>query len=228
MARVTIRCALVAVLVLLVSTVACDTSGVSAGGSGKRRKVPASGSKHLRRAFMHWFRGIGGVADSVDLEQVSVDGSIGIVARRDIEAEEPVMAIPMNFVIWEHTIKDRIRDMPHQSIKSALRVLKSDDDLLTLFLMYEASLGNASDWFPYLQLLPRPEDIHLPVFFDERELLALQDTYIINAVRSQQDRLNRKCVQTCTHALAQGVDAVRERSVRYCLTVTLRFQIPND
>eukprot|EP00750_Incisomonas_marina_P004003 INCI13432.4.p1 GENE.INCI13432.4~~INCI13432.4.p1 ORF type:complete len:841 (-),score=130.41 INCI13432.4:2707-5055(-) len=192
MARVTIRCALVAVLVLLVSTVACDTSGVSAGGSGKRRKVPASGSKHLRRAFMHWFRGIGGVADSVDLEQVSVDGSIGIVARRDIEAEEPVMAIPMNFVIWEHTIKDRIRDMPHQSIKSALRVLKSDDDLLTLFLMYEASLGNASDWFPYLQLLPRPEDIHLPVFFDERELLALQDTYIINAVRSQQDRLNRK------------------------------------
>lgn len=196
---------LLAVLVVLVFVAGCGIrSGVSAAGAAKRRKVPASGSKHLRKAFMRWFRSIGGVADSVDLEQVSVDGSIGVVARRDIEAEEPVMAIPMNFVIWEHTIQDRIRDMPHQSIKSALRVLKSDDDLLTLFLMYEASLGNASDWFPYLQLLPRPEDIHLPVFFDERELLALQDNYMINAVRTQQDRLNRKYVQTNPRARAHS------------------------
>jgi hypothetical protein len=54
---------------------------------------------------------------------------------------------------------------------------------------YEASRGNASDWFPYLQLLPPPDRVHLPVFFTERELLALQDSHIISAVRSQQVRV---------------------------------------
>ena len=164
-------------------------------GRSSAKKKPASASKHLRAAFLRWFRDIGGRAPNITLDQVTADGGTGIVATSDIEVESPMMSIPMDYVIWEQTIASRIRDMRHQgqqNVKAALRSLKSDDDLMTLFLMYEASQGNQSDWYPYLRLLPSRDNIHLPVFFDEREIIALQDSYMINAVRSQQDRLNRK------------------------------------
>jgi len=179
-----LQCILVGVVLLGVLPDQC--------GGSRKNKVPASGSRHLRQAFMQWFQRIGGKAADIALEQVSADGGLGIVATKDIAVEAPLMAIPMDYVIWEHSIRDRIRDMPYPSIKSAFRVLKSDDDLLTLFLMYQASLGNESEWWPYLRLLPQRDELHLPVFFNERELLALQESYIINAVRAQQDRLNRK------------------------------------
>jgi hypothetical protein len=155
-------------------------------------KQPASGAKQRRRAFLKWFARVGGRADHITLDQVTADGGAGVVAKADIAAEDLLLTVPMEFVVWENSIRDRIRDIPHPQVKVALRSLNSDDDLMTLFLMYEASRGNASQWFEYLQLLPRPGDVLLPVFFSERELLALQDSYLISAVRTQQDRLNRK------------------------------------
>jgi hypothetical protein len=57
-----------------------------AGGTA-RRKLPASASKQARKAFMQWFRQIGGTAEDIALEQVTADGGVGIVANKDIEME---------------------------------------------------------------------------------------------------------------------------------------------
>ena len=66
---------------------------------------------------------------------MSADGAVGIVAQRDIEAEAQLLSVPMDFVLWERTIVNRIRDVSKTNVKAALRSLKNDDDLLTLFLM---------------------------------------------------------------------------------------------
>jgi histone-lysine N-methyltransferase SETD3 len=165
------------------STIFARTTIKTRAGSGRKRQL---------KSFLSWFESIGGQADHITLEEVTPTGKLGIVALSGIEAEQQLMTIPMDYIIWEQSIRARLRDIPYPAVKTALRSLKSDDDLMTLFLMYEASKGNQSEWFPYLQLLPPPDKVHLPVFFNERELLALQDNFMISAIRSQQDRMNHK------------------------------------
>ncbi|KAJ1878412.1 hypothetical protein H4R99_005110 [Coemansia sp. RSA 1722] len=85
---------------------------------------------------------------------VSSEG-FGIVARRNLQLEEPLVVIPKTAVISAAT--------------SALANIFFDEDLagslaLCIAVMYEMSLGKQSPWYGYLQSLPVNADI--PILWD--------------------------------------------------------------
>ncbi|KAJ2853386.1 hypothetical protein J3B02_003167, partial [Coemansia erecta] len=85
---------------------------------------------------------------------VSPEG-FGIVARRNLQHEEPLVVIPKTAIISAAT--------------SALANIFYDEDLagslaLCIAVMYEMSLGKQSPWYGYLQSLPENADI--PVLWD--------------------------------------------------------------
>ncbi|KAJ1724558.1 hypothetical protein LPJ53_001204 [Coemansia erecta] len=87
---------------------------------------------------------------------ISSDG-FGIVARRDLEDEEPLVVIPKTAIISAAT--------------SALANIFHDEELggslaLCIAVMYEMSLGELSPWYGYLQSLPANADI--PLLWNEQ------------------------------------------------------------
>ncbi|KAJ2719515.1 hypothetical protein GGI07_005180, partial [Coemansia sp. Benny D115] len=95
---------------------------------------------------------------------VSADG-IGIVARRDLQDEEPLVVIPKTAVISAAT--------------SALANIFFDEDVegnlaLYITVMYEMSLAKQSPWYGYLQSLPKRADI--PILWDAQARAWLNGT----------------------------------------------------
>ncbi|KAJ2764098.1 hypothetical protein IWQ57_005306, partial [Coemansia nantahalensis] len=95
----------------------------------------------------------------------SADG-YGVVARRDLIDEEPLVVIPKSAVLSPAT--------------SALANTFEDEELggglaLTIAVMYEQALGAASPWYGYLQSLPKRADIPLLWDADSRKWLAGTD-----------------------------------------------------
>ncbi|KAJ2367962.1 hypothetical protein H4S01_001856 [Coemansia sp. RSA 2610] len=96
---------------------------------------------------------------------VSANG-IGIVAKRDLIDEEPLVVIPKSAVI--------------STASSALANIFEDEELggslaLCITVMYELAQGIESPWYGYLQSLPKRADIPLLWDIDSRKWLAGTD-----------------------------------------------------
>ncbi|KAJ1814507.1 hypothetical protein LPJ56_004834, partial [Coemansia sp. RSA 2599] len=94
-------------------------------------------------------------------------GGLGIVARRNLQHEEPLVVIPKAVVISAAT--------------SALANIFYDEDLagslaLCIAVMYEMSLGKQSPWYGYLQSLPVSADI--PILWDAQARKWLDGTNV--------------------------------------------------
>ncbi|PIA19562.1 SET domain-containing protein [Coemansia reversa NRRL 1564] len=79
-------------------------------------------------------------------------GGLGVVAKRDLQMEEPLVVIPKNAVISPAT--------------GALANIFEDEEMggslaLCISVMYEMAQGNNSPWYGYLQSLPKCADIPL-------------------------------------------------------------------
>ncbi|KAJ2083149.1 hypothetical protein H4R24_001062 [Coemansia sp. RSA 988] len=79
-------------------------------------------------------------------------GGLGVVAKRDLQSEEPLVVIPKSAVISPAT--------------GALANIFEDEELggslaLCISVMYEMALGRVSPWYGYLKSLPRCADIPL-------------------------------------------------------------------
>ncbi|KAJ1945248.1 hypothetical protein GGF37_001788 [Kickxella alabastrina] len=108
---------------------------------------------------------------------VSVDG-FGIVARRNLEEEEPLVVIPKSAVISAAT--------------SALANIFFDEDLggslaLCIAVMYEISLGKESPWYGYLQSLPQRADI--PMLWDSQARGWLRGTGVSGWIERDEQNL---------------------------------------
>ena len=155
--------------------------------SGKRA------TKHFKRdieAFHEWFETSGGQRKGINLNIVK-GRRVGVVAKDKVVIESKILSIPMSIILTEKTIQSSLRKMRSTSnVKRALQGLKNSDDLITLFLMYEDSLGEKSRWAPYIKMFP--QELQTVAFFDQSEVNALQDPFVIDQVDTFRKRLDKK------------------------------------
>lgn len=129
------------------------------------------------------------LGDRFDFTWNVAEGS-GVVARRDMKAQEAFIRIPRKVMMTST-----------QAIASDLgKYLKSDQMfgtmpnlMLAIFLMFE-SLNPDSFWKPYIDVLPR--DFNLPLFFSTEELAHLEGSPTYYDVLKTQKQTLRQYVLT--------------------------------
>jgi histone-lysine N-methyltransferase SETD3 len=65
-----------------------------------------------------------------------------------------------------------------------------EEDLIAIFLMQQKSLGERSDWAPYIDVVPK--NLILPYMFDEEELPLIQDKLIIAKAQTRRKELKKR------------------------------------
>ena len=150
------------------------------------------------KVFHEWFETSGGQRKGINLDIVK-GRNIGVLAKEKVVIESKILSIPMSIILTEKTIQSSLRKMRSTSnVKRALQGLKNSDDLVTLFLMYEDSLGEKSRWAPYIKMFP--QNIQTVAFFNQSEINALQDPIVIGLVDTFRNRLDKK-YRTLKHTL---------------------------
>ena len=177
-------------LTLCLAALTLTSSSPSSRPTKKSEKPKTKEIKRNIKAFHEWFEQKGGKLQGLNLKLVK-GRRVGVVAKEKVVIESKILSIPMSIILTENTIQKRLRNMRSMSnVKRALRGLKSSDDLITLFLMYEDSLGDKSLWAPYIKMLP--QEIQTVAFFDEAEVNALQDSFVIEQVEQFRNRIDKK------------------------------------
>lgn len=113
---------------------------------------------------------------------------IGAVATEDIATETPYLEVPQDAVMDAHTA---VRSKIYPFLYHLSENLGRPDEFheLLLFVLFEYFVeGPRSEWWPYLSLLPRSEDLMIPTYYTQDELDHLQGHQIqAEAIRSRDE-----------------------------------------
>ena len=139
---------------------------------------------------------------------------------------DELFTIPSSAIISSESVIKRFimfQDRIDKIANSAFRLpLARQDFIIALYLMVECSLGESSEIWPYLQILP--EDVPRLDTFDDETLDMLQDEYLSSMARHSKLELmtawNKGQLQSLTATLAEIFSRQRGRKRVYegCLT----------
>eukprot|EP01033_Poteriospumella_lacustris_P020549 gene20549-15080_t len=139
--------------------------------------------------FMEWLKENGATFPKIDFPRNDTPSGIrGGIALEDIATNEHMMVIPAKLMMSPlHILADPIYGPVLDAAKDLLR----GDFLMTVFLMHEMRLGDASFYKPYIDILPVPDcisewnDAELNEFQDERIKLRAKNRrlYIANSYK---------------------------------------------
>jgi len=114
-----------------------------------------------------------------------MQGYRSIHTVRDISLEEIIMYIPHNLIITSDVAKvSRIG----QSILKTRIELRSKHSLLAAYLLSERAKGQKSQWFPYLDVLPKTFNT-IPIFFETKYLEMLKGSLSLQKIRDRTESL---------------------------------------
>lgn len=136
--------------------------------------------------FMEWLKENGATFPKIDFPRNDTPSGIrGGIALEDIPTNEHMMVIPAKLMMSPlHILADPIYGPVLDAAKDLLR----GDFLMTVFLMHEMRLGDASFYKPYIDILPVPDcisewnDAELNEFQDERIKLRAKNRRLYIAV----------------------------------------------
>ncbi|PHH78254.1 hypothetical protein CDD82_3150 [Ophiocordyceps australis] len=141
-------------------------------------------------SFLQWFKSIPDASFSDALEIAdfrSRNAGRGIIAKRDISADETLFTIPRKAILSIETSSLPQR-LPYLFDSDGDQALDSWSGLI-LVLMYEFLL-DSSQWKPYFQILPQVFDT--PMFWSDQELAELQASAVRGKIgRTEADGLFR-------------------------------------
>ncbi|KAK1944514.1 Histone-lysine N-methyltransferase setd3 [Phytophthora citrophthora] len=108
-----------------------------------------------------------------------------------VKENDKLLFVPKNIIICYDTIAQEWKSEP--KLRNKLAKLESDqEELLTAFLILEQAKGQASQWAPYLQLLPSfvaRHEVASPLLFEtEKDIEALQDERMIQSTKAERQR----------------------------------------
>ena len=146
------------------------------------------------RNFLTWLQDNGAkISPKVTLALFPEFGGYGVQAKgAPVHKDDELFTIPSSLIIYpEHAMKRYILLFKEEIDKIAEKVFRSplarQDFILALHLMVECSLGESSDMWPYLQMLPD----YVPRLdtFDDEALGMLQDDYLASLARESKAEL---------------------------------------
>lgn len=104
----------------------------------------------------------------------------GLIAIKSINQGESLFEVPEPMVITKKRVVDFVPDLPENV---------DDYVAIAIFLIQERSLGKDSFWDPYIDILPKENNL-IPLFlWSDEELVLLQGSPSVSAARSLQSKL---------------------------------------
>jgi len=153
----------------------------AARAAAARRKEDAELAGKLAR-FNAWFKEAGAEPNMVEARLDPVF-RVGVFATGAVAEEEVYLGVPTSVIIGPSDA------LASESVGPALRRLRETyprgdefHELLMLLVVEARHVGNASRWWPYLDLLPGPDETTFPVFWSDDDLLVLRGLPVLDDV----------------------------------------------
>ena len=147
------------------------------------------------RTFFTWLQERGAkISPKVTLALFPDFGGYGVQAKHaPVHKYDELFTIPSSLIITPESVIKRyimFKDEIDKITSTVFRLPSARQDfIIALHLMVECSLGESSDIWPYLQMLP--EDVPRLDTFDDETLDMLQDEYLIDLARQSKSELSR-------------------------------------
>ena len=110
-----------------------------------------------------------------------------MAASKDVAPMTAFLYVPFSLIICEHNIRKRNPSLAklyddHPELFKKHR--EAEYNLLIIFIMHEISQGEKSFWYPYLEIINRPD---LPFMWSDSELDEFQDAVLIRTIKSYRE-----------------------------------------
>mmetsp|Transcript_6242 Transcript_6242/g.17456 ORF Transcript_6242/g.17456 Transcript_6242/m.17456 type:complete len:963 (-) Transcript_6242:85-2973(-) len=148
------------------------------------------------RAFLAWLEDAGAKVNGIGVAQFEGMGH-GVIALKNLEVDTTVLSLPPHMLMERGNIYRNVESGADilaeagqnvsEEVLSARRELyksaagQSDAIVLSIYMIEQMFLGNASFWQPYLDVLP--ERVPRSPMFSDTDLLELQDSERAEAAR---------------------------------------------
>ncbi|MCD9644726.1 hypothetical protein HAX54_033148 [Datura stramonium] len=150
-------CVVMTDVMLAVGSGGCDMS--YSGGRGGGDNSGGSGSDC---SAYNYFNDGSGVEISSLLSIGKSTNGRSLVARHPIKPGDCLLKVPYNVQLAPDNLPRGINALLGDNVGNVAKV--------ALLILYEQKLGKKSEWEPYISRLPRPEDMHSTIFWDDNEL----------------------------------------------------------
>jgi len=121
-------------------------------------------------------------ADTV--EDFEVSGR-GLIARKDVQQGEAILTIPSKIIMTKERAQ---RELGAGVVPESLNEYLA----LALLLIHERSLGDASFWAPYIDLLPSTEEVGQTWTWGQEDLALLTGSGVLDSTASLRAKLERE------------------------------------
>ncbi|XP_059295583.1 uncharacterized protein LOC132048919 [Lycium ferocissimum] len=118
--------------------------------------------------FLPWLEHKAGVEISSLLSIGKSAYGRSLIARHPIKPGDFLLKVPYNVQLAPDNLPRGIDPLLGDNVGNVAKV--------ALLILYEQKLGKKSKWAPYITCLPRPEDMHSTIFWDENELEMIQQS----------------------------------------------------
>ncbi|XP_060175379.1 ribulose-1,5 bisphosphate carboxylase/oxygenase large subunit N-methyltransferase, chloroplastic isoform X4 [Lycium barbarum] len=118
--------------------------------------------------FLPWLEHEAGVEISSLLSIGKSAYGRSLIARHPIKPGNFLLKVPYNVQLAPDNLPRGIDALLGDNVGNVAKV--------ALLILYEQKLGKKSKWAPYITCLPRPEDMHNTIFWDENELKMIQQS----------------------------------------------------
>ncbi|KAJ8535488.1 hypothetical protein K7X08_023208 [Anisodus acutangulus] len=118
--------------------------------------------------FLPWLEHRAGVEISSLLSIGKSAYGRSLVARHPIKPGDCLFKVPYNVQLAPDNLPRGINALLGDNVGDVAKV--------ALLILYEQKLGKKSEWAPYITRLPRPEDMHSTIFWDDNELEMIQQS----------------------------------------------------
>ena len=109
----------------------------------------------------------------------------GVFALKPVRQEQKILSVALKWIVCRRTALLS----GGRALRSAVRSLRGEEEVLLLLILHERALGNASRWHPYFAMLPGVDEVVAPIGFDNASLAMLQSPVFEAEARAKIEQL---------------------------------------
>ena len=189
--------------------------------SGNRKRSAAyqvlddAEDRRIRSKYEAWIRGNAWMHPNLTLTRFPEGNGIRVTGENPMEQGTIILEVPSEMQITRQNSLDALRkripstatpsekQMVNRLIASSLQ----DEEIMTMRLVLENCLGDASNFVHYIAALPKHE-MPLLMTFNEKELAYLRDANLASMAREATSRLNKvwETIKPTMDLVLHGID----------------------
>ena len=135
--------------------------------------------------FNQWCKDQGMLAPKLEYPAYFENGLVGVRCTEDVHHREAYLFVPYKMMMNvkkanRHPVIGEIIAAHPECFSEEENTNAGEQMTLTLFILYEMTLGKQSFWYPYLRTMP---DVSFTSSWQEHEIEMAQDEYLVIALQ---------------------------------------------